>query len=44
MAGLNEMFGYNRENLIITYGVNDCYSRSLIVSKKKIEMLLLGNV
>ncbi len=41
-AGLNEMIGYNGENVIITYGVNDCYSRSLIVPKKKIEMLLLG--
>ncbi len=43
-TGLNEMIGYNGENVVITYGVDDCYSRSLIVPKKKIEMLLLGKL
>eukprot|EP00815_Leptocylindrus_aporus_P009352 CAMPEP_0116061348 /NCGR_PEP_ID=MMETSP0322-20121206/7029_1 /TAXON_ID=163516 /ORGANISM="Leptocylindrus danicus var. apora, Strain B651" /LENGTH=637 /DNA_ID=CAMNT_0003546285 /DNA_START=79 /DNA_END=1992 /DNA_ORIENTATION=- len=40
--GMTEMIGYNASNVIITYGVNDCYSRSIVVPKRKIEMLLLG--
>jgi hypothetical protein len=40
--GLTEMIGHDGNNLIISYGVNDCYSRSLVVPKKKVEMLLLG--
>ena len=42
VSGITEMIGHDGENIIISYGVNDCYSRSLIVPKKKIEMLLLG--
>lgn len=42
-SGMTEMIG-NGHNAIITYGVNDCYSRSIIVPKKKIEMLLLGEI
>lgn len=38
-SGLSEMVG-NFGNVIISYGVNDCYSRSIIVSKEKIKMLL----
>jgi len=41
-SGMNEMIGHKGENVIISYGVNDCYSRSIVVPKKKIEMLLLG--
>ncbi len=41
-VGLTEMIGHDGNNLIISYGVNDCYSRSLVVPKKKVEMLLLG--
>merc|ERR1712232_228550 len=40
-SGMTEMVG-NENNVIITYGANDCYSRSIVVPKKKIEMLLLG--
>ena len=41
-SGMTEMIGHDGKNVIITYGVNDCYSRSIVVPKKKIEMLLLG--
>ena len=41
-SGMIEMIGHNGNNIIITYGVNDCYSRSILVPKKKIELLLLG--
>jgi len=41
-SGITEMIGHDGENIIISYGVNDCYSRSLIVPKKKIEILLMG--
>jgi len=41
-SGITEMIGHRGENIIISYGLNDCYSRSLIVPKKKIELLLLG--
>eukprot|EP00594_Rhizosolenia_setigera_P015639 CAMPEP_0178963536 /NCGR_PEP_ID=MMETSP0789-20121207/15091_1 /TAXON_ID=3005 /ORGANISM="Rhizosolenia setigera, Strain CCMP 1694" /LENGTH=234 /DNA_ID=CAMNT_0020648041 /DNA_START=189 /DNA_END=893 /DNA_ORIENTATION=+ len=40
-TGMTEMIG-DEKNVIITYGVNDCYSRSIVVPKKKIEMLLFG--
>ncbi len=40
-SGLTEMIGHDGEYVIISYGVNDCYSRSLVVPKKKIEMLLM---
>ena len=33
----------NDGHVIISYGVDDCYSRSIIVSKQKIELLLLGS-
>lgn len=42
IVGFTEMIGSGGKDTIITYGVNDCYSRSIIVPKKKIEMLLLG--
>jgi hypothetical protein len=38
--GLTEKIG-DSKNVILSYGVNDCYSRSIVVSKKKIEMILL---
>uniref|UniRef100_A0A7S2KCY6 Uncharacterized protein n=1 Tax=Leptocylindrus danicus TaxID=163516 RepID=A0A7S2KCY6_9STRA len=41
-TGMAEMIGNGGKDVIITYGVDDCYSRSIIVPKKKIEMLLLG--
>ena len=41
-SGITEMIGHRGENIITSYGLNDCYSRSLIVPKKKIELLLLG--
>jgi hypothetical protein len=43
-SGMTEMIGRDGNNVIITYGVDDCYSRSIIVPKKKIELLLLGQV
>ena len=43
-SGLTEMVGHDGEYVIITYGVNDCYSRSLVIPKKKIEMLLLTGI
>jgi hypothetical protein len=42
-SGMTEMIG-DGNNAIITYGVNDCYSRSIVVPKKKIEMLLSGKI
>ena len=41
-SSMIEKIGNDGKDVIITYGVNDCYSRSIIVSKKKIEILLLG--
>ena len=38
-----EKIGNGGNDVIITYGVDDCYSRSIVVPKKKIEILLLGN-
>mmetsp|Transcript_5615 Transcript_5615/g.8523 ORF Transcript_5615/g.8523 Transcript_5615/m.8523 type:complete len:714 (-) Transcript_5615:635-2776(-) len=42
-SGINEMID-SRSNIIISYGVGDCYSRSIVVSKKKIEILLSGKM
>jgi len=30
----------SNDYIIISYGVDDCYSRSIIVHKKKIELLM----
>lgn len=43
-TGMIEMIGHGGNNVIITYGVDDCYSRSIVAPKKKIEMLLLGSI
>ena len=32
-SGITEMIGHDGNHVIITYGVDDCYSRSIIVSK-----------
>jgi len=40
-TGINEMLD-SRSNIIISYGVGDCYSRSIVVSKQKIQILLSG--
>eukprot|EP00980_Cylindrotheca_fusiformis_P006202 scaffold1327_cov124-Cylindrotheca_fusiformis.AAC.6 len=39
-TGITNMIGHGDNYIIISYGVNDCYSRSIMVHKKKIEMLL----
>lgn len=41
-TGMTEMIGNGGMDVIITYGVDDCYSRSIIVPKNKIKMLLQG--
>lgn len=41
-SGMTDMIGHGGKNVIITYGVDDCYSRSIVVPKRKIEMLLMG--
>ncbi len=40
-SGINEMVD-SRDNIIISYGVGDCYSRSIVVPKQKIQILLSG--
>jgi hypothetical protein len=42
-SSMVEKIGNGGNDVIITYGVDDCYSRSIVVPKKKIEILLLGN-
>jgi len=42
ISGMIEMVG-NPNMVIISYGVNDCYSRIIFVPKKKIKMVLLGS-
>ena len=42
-TGINEMLD-SRSNIIISYGVGDCYSRSIVVSKQKIQILLSGKM
>jgi hypothetical protein len=39
-TGITNMIGHGDNYIIISYGVDDCYSRSIIVHKKKIQMLL----
>jgi hypothetical protein len=39
-TGITNMIGHGDNYIIISYGVDDCYSRSIIVHKKKIEMLM----
>ena len=42
-SGFAEYVGHGGNYAIISYGVRDCYSRSVVVHKKRIEKLLLGN-
>jgi hypothetical protein len=39
-TGITNMIGHGDNYIIISYGIDDCYSRSIIVHKKKIEMLM----
>jgi len=41
-SGFAEYVGHGGKYAIISYGVQDCYSRSIVVSKKRIARLLLG--
>ena len=41
-SGITDMIGHDGNHAIITYGWDDCYSRSIIVSKIKMEALLVG--
>ncbi len=38
-SGITEMVG-SADNVILSYGVSDCYSRSIIIGKEKIRLLL----
>ncbi|CAJ1953597.1 unnamed protein product [Cylindrotheca closterium] len=39
-SGITNLIGHGNDYIIISYGVDDCYSRSIIVHKKKIELLM----
>lgn len=39
-SGITNMIGHGDNYIILSYGVGDCYSRSIFVHKKKIELLL----
>mmetsp|Transcript_7298 Transcript_7298/g.18129 ORF Transcript_7298/g.18129 Transcript_7298/m.18129 type:complete len:253 (-) Transcript_7298:82-840(-) len=41
-SGFTEYIGRGGNYAIISYGADDCYSRSIVVHKKRIERLLLG--
>ncbi len=41
VTGITDMI-HDRDSFVISYGVKDCYSRSIIVPKKKISILLSG--
>ena len=39
-TGISNKIGHDDKYIIISYGVDDCYSRSMVVHKDKIEMML----
>ena len=39
-TGISNKIGQDDNYIVISYGVDDCYSRSIIVHKEKIEMML----
>jgi len=41
VTGITEMI-HDQDNFVISYGVKDCYSRSIIVPKEKVRILLSG--
>lgn len=43
-SGVTNMVDHSDNYIIISYGVEDCYSRSIFVHKRKIEMLLFPDL
>eukprot|EP00980_Cylindrotheca_fusiformis_P021806 scaffold8642_cov105-Cylindrotheca_fusiformis.AAC.2 len=39
-SGMANMIGHEGNYIIISYGIGDCYARSIFVHKRKIEMLM----
>jgi len=41
-SGITNLVGHGDDYVVVSYGVDDCYSRSIVVRKARIEMLLLA--